>query len=304
MSSSRVTTLIDLTSFKGIYNTSDDINDISYLKEASNVYVTKDGFLKSRNGIELLDNSKNYTQIFTFNNYIIGVFNENQNYFLFSLHRLSKELLVLDQLPHTFKPKLFFCNFNDRLIICDEYYFRILNSDLSFYTPPTIQDPFKKYMYGGKYPTIYQGRLFVSRGNILYFSDALSIHTRDIRFGTIFLPDRIVGLIGLQNTLYIGSDKQYALVGNDFENMQLKIVSENTMFENTGNIVNLNKLANYLRLPTITGNGAIWLSKDGIVLGLDDGNIIKLTNERYIPKGTFLGSVIIDKEDSYTYLVI
>lgn len=303
MTTSRVTTSIDLQQFKGIFNTSDDVKDLVYLKEADNVYITKERDIKSRKGIEVLNNSVQFIQAYKYNNYLIVTY-ESNGFNIGALDLSSNSIIHLDTLPHRIKPTLWFCVFNDLLIVSDESYFKVFTPSLT-----TLQyqntDPFKKPMIGGKYPCIFQGRLFVSKGNFLYFSDALSILTRDIRYNFIVLQTRITGIVALSNILYIASDKQYGLIGDSLDNSKLIVVSDNPMFENTWNIVNSNKLANFYKIPSLSGEAVIWLSKDGVVLGFNDGNTFKLTHERYKPVRTnFKGNVVLETQDEYKYIVI
>lgn len=129
----------------------------------------------------------------------------------------------------------------------------------------------------GKHVEYYNGRIYVSKDNFVFYSEAFTYHW--FNQYTHFLPfeSEVKMLKAVKDGLYIGTGhKIYFLRGNGPENFQLEPVSDASVIEYT----DTKTWAENFNLERAAGLSATWLANDGIYLGLPGGNVINLTKDK------------------------
>lgn len=134
---------------------------------------------------------------------------------------------------------------------------------------------FKHRMMGGDYVCAWAGRLLVSRGRYLFYSDAMQPGLTDPRHNHATFVRRIVFVLGVDGGVFIGLRESGVmwLTGNNPKDWSLVNTGGAVPVPGTGIIVQSDKFDPQLQLPS--GKLALWLSVNGYVIGQPNGALVQ-----------------------------
>lgn len=134
-------------------------------------------------------------------------------------------------------------------------------------------------MPAGSFVRWHAGRLFVARGDTLWFSEALRPHLRDPRFNFIRFGGDIRFIETIPGGLYVGDDRGvWWLGGNDPTQFKQLLVSSARAVRRSS--IRLAGLHFDRKITEIDLDVAVWLSEEGYVIGKNSGEAVSLHPER------------------------
>lgn len=137
--------------------------------------------------------------------------------------------------------------------------------------------------------TFHGGRLFVARGNLLYYSEPFAFELFDRRKSFV-LPSRITALAGLHTGIFIGTEQQHFwLAGKEIQNYELEERAGGAAIPGTVSFAP-KRMFEKSADETIV---AIWQTSDGIVMGEESGALTNLTADRFIFPSQPVGSSVV-----------
>lgn len=153
---------------------------------------------------------------------------------------------------------------------------------------------FKVTPFAGKYIQWFKGRLYVARDNVLWFTDPLAYRV-DLRKGFKQLPANIQMIAAVDNGIFVSDERTtYFIQGDSPEKATLKPVEDAT------------KDGAYLVVKAgvykkeLQGNILFFATKNGICVGMGNGDVKNLTGENYdmpdVGKGRMLQQSAADRE--------
>ena len=120
----------------------------------------------------------------------------------------------------------------------------------------------------GKHLELYNGRVFITKDNVLYFSEPLAYQAFDGARNWVPFDSTITMNMAVVDGLYIGTPKGvFFLLGKDIQSMNLITVTTSPPIEYTAvkidgrNVLDGDK----------TTQAVMWTSKDGIYVGYPGG---------------------------------
>lgn len=121
----------------------------------------------------------------------------------------------------------------------------------------------------------FNGRLWTNQANVLYYSELYAYElTNPENF--IPLPDYILDIYSLGNILYINCVDGVYVINKD---LVLRKVGTTPFVKGSGKIVDLYKFS-FFEKP-MSGIALLAISKEGVILGLMDGELINLTSRSF-----------------------
>lgn len=134
-------------------------------------------------------------------------------------------------------------------------------------------------MPAGRFVRWHAGRLFVARGDTLWFSEALRPHLHDPRYNFIRFVGDIRFIETIPGGLYVADDRGvWWLGGNEPTQFQQRLVSSARAIRRSS--LRLSG-AHFNREITETDlDVAVWLSEEGYVIGKNSGDAVSLHPER------------------------
>jgi hypothetical protein len=165
----------------------------------------------------------------------------------------------------------------------------------SSFDVPTLE--YQSAPFGCNNMAWYKSRLYLVKGNVVYYSDPYS-YSIDLRYN-MFQFNSDVSIIGTVDTgLYIGDQEKTYYVDND--PLSRKEVTNYPAIAGTIHPMSTDRL----RLEQPAGSRAvIWASKHGTVIGLAGGRILETTRGRYEHSGDRGASVVYESSGNTKYLV-
>lgn len=146
-------------------------------------------------------------------------------------------------------------------------------SDHQFTNP---SKEFKRAPFPGQLIEYFNGRLWIARDNVLWFTDALAFDRVDMRQGFKQLPSTITMVKAVEGGIYVSdTNDTYWLNGGSPTVMAIKKV-EGAALPGSGIVVNGQSLG-----KDFQGSHLIFTTDNGICLGNSGGQVINLTNEKY-----------------------
>lgn len=127
---------------------------------------------------------------------------------------------------------------------------------------------------GGQIIRYYRGRLFVARGSILYYTDAMRMGLYRQAENYIQFPGPISIVQPVFDGLYVAADQTYFLAGNDPKSMQQIIVDDAQGIPHTGMTVDASTFS-----EDATGEAAYWYTNKGATLGFPGGTVQRLMEQ-------------------------
>lgn len=285
--------MIKIDRFTGIDNVNDPFTlPPNTLQDADNVDISDAGIASGRSGY-LQRAAGSYHSVWS---------NDNKDIMLVvsgsEIKRINKDFsldTVVTGLSGTGKMR-FLETVSDHIIYNNGVDIGLLANlnEVSFDTPA---ETYQVAPFGSNDMTWYKSRLYLVKGNVVYYSDPYS-YSIDMRHN-MFQFNSDVGIIGAVDAgMYIGDKEKTYYVDND--PLSRKEVTDYPAIQGT-----IHPLAtDRLRLDQPIGALAvIWASAKGTVVGLTGGRIIEMTRGRYAHAGTRGESAVYDQLGSVKFLV-
>jgi hypothetical protein len=201
------------------------------------------------------------------------------------LHRLTQAYTAVE-IANVGSDRMAYALWDDRVYMTNETYIGYLRE----YTLSPLVSPEKNYklpLPAGKFIAYYRGRLYVAKRNVLYISDALCDHY-DVRTGYRTFEGDITMLIALDKGLYVADGKTWFVTGAEPDEFHRDKVLDTDAIPYTAVVVNGKNIGDGL-----SGNLAMWVSKEGICLGDNDGKVKNLTRSRYAMSSHGVGGAVV-----------
>ena len=132
----------------------------------------------------------------------------------------------------------------------------------------------------------YNGRLYIAKEDTIWITDAMSFGSVDERYGFMQIKGRKTLMRALNTGMYISANgKTYFATGRTPEEFTLRKVADHEAIEGTDVIV---KDVNIGKSHYETA--LIWTSKEGICIGLEEGQMFNATERKYIMPGAVAGA--------------
>ena len=169
------------------------------------------------------------------------------------------------------------------------------------YEFPEPNQTFKSRMKAGQLIEWFNGRLYVARGGVLWYSDPMYPGVTDERRNFKNLGGYITMLRAVQDGLYVSNGKKTVfLAGLDPGDMALREVSDEPAILGTDIKVDGSAVGrNVLPGPVI-----MWLSESGVSVGLPEGKVFS-PNGHYAPPVPYPGAATtaLNRFGFYQYIV-
>jgi hypothetical protein len=152
-------------------------------------------------------------------------------------------------------------------------------------------------MPGGRYPTLWRGRLVVVQANRLLFSEPLAYHVHDPVRGHVLLPQGVTFLVAVETGLWVGQ-RDHVLFLSGSRPGELAVSARCIGAPVPGSAV----LAELGQMPDELGNrtAALWLSEFGYVAGSADGEANPVQKSCLAGISASRGSTVVTGQRAYT----
>lgn len=221
-----------------------------------NVYVNDQGKLVNRPG-KTLRLSGNIHSLFPYGNNMFAVKSDN----LVSIDRDYNVSILRAVGPG----RMSYTVIGDRVAFSNEVQIGYIK-DLVAYDFPDVTNETKVKVFPAKILRTYKGRMYLARGNVLWFTDAAKYGVVDMRKGFYLFPEEITMVEPVNDGIFVSSDKTYFLDGDSPEKFKQGTVDEDKAVYGTSCVFE------GIRIGTeISGKIAMWLSTSGICIGMPGG---------------------------------
>jgi hypothetical protein len=158
---------------------------------------------------------------------------------------------------------------------------------------PETTTAFKAKMKVGQAIAHYRGRLYVAQGKVMWTSDVKPLYRTDLRHGFKQFPDNVRVIAPTTDGLYVGTEKACYFLGglNPLKMSQVKI--------SDGPVKDLPVVyiaADKIKGLNIEGSFPLIMTDDGLNIGLPQGNLLNLTQERHLPPDGISGTAILKQD--------
>jgi hypothetical protein len=170
------------------------------------------------------------------------------------------------------------------------------------YEFPAPNQAFKSRMKSGQLIEWFNGRLYVARGGILWFSDPMSPGQTDERRNFKNLGGYISMVRAVRDGMFVSNGRAtYFLSGLDPQELSMVKVDDDPAIFGTDAIIDGGLAGD----GSVAGRVILWLSPGGICLGAAEGVFRKISKDYYRPLISFTGASIVRKNERgfYQYLV-
>lgn len=130
----------------------------------------------------------------------------------------------------------------------------------------------------------WKGRIYLAVDNVIWATELYLYDKVDASKNYIMLEDDVTMIRGVEDGLYVGTTRQLLfLQGTLSEGLKQSIVMESPVVAGSSVLVPWSKAHPRARTqPVPEGNGPMFMTGDGICLGLDNGEVYNLTQERTV----------------------
>ena len=273
------TDIITYNKFLGVYRIEDPlliskIKDAIALKTATNFDITKSFQLRSRDGRTLVL-SGNYKNLWS-NGSIYLATKNSMLYRIYPGSIFTEALLYMsileDQVDYANIGDLIYITDNNQVLVFDTNTIRPLRSTTRYYKAP---------MPGGHLIELYKSRMFiakeVSNKHLIIQSEGGNYERYDQRDDSSFqaFPEKLSMLKGVNDGLFVSSDRTYFLEGNNLNNMKMTRVADYKAISGTAK-----KVKGLVIGGEYYSDAVLWESERGICIGGNGGKFINLTEGR------------------------
>jgi len=171
----------------------------------------------------------------------------------------------------------------------------VLGVDTPFTTPTVL---FKIAPPPGQLINYFNGRLYIARGPVLWFTDAMAFGRVDTRYGFKQFPSDIQMIQPVDSGLFISDESEtFFMSGPSPDKASLSSV-EKAAIPGSNSSLQGTKFS-----KEIKGTVAFFTTEDGVCMGLSDGTVIPITSSTYKLPTVKRGAIIVREEADRLQLV-
>lgn len=174
--------------------------------------------------------------------------------------------------------------------------YTIINSSKS---TSILNTQFMEPLPGGHIIRHFKARLYIARDNVLWYSESFRYGLRKTSQDFFQFPSKILIVQAVSDGLFVVADKTYFLAGTDPKSMNQTVVSEDKAIEGTG--ISIGGQSFGLEADIEVG---YWFSDKGAILGLPEGKLKLLTEDRLALETGFISGTTMLKEQNGTKQMI
>lgn len=142
-----------------------------------------------------------------------------------------------------------------------------------------LRTQFKSPLPAGNGITYFAGHLYVTVNNHIFFSDPMEFELCDQRSSFLSFPDPVTLVAPMDQGMFVGTTKEIVyLSGRNPEQFVSTPVANYGAIPGTLTYPPVDKAP---RGENITGKVALWLTENGVCVGLSSGQMINATSDRY-----------------------
>lgn len=140
----------------------------------------------------------------------------------------------------------------------------------------------------------FAGCMWVVSGNFLFHSRPFELELFDLANGFFGFESAIRTAAPVNDGIFVGTDdKTYFLAGANPSEMQLIDRTNYGTVEGTEYVVRNDKVGE----EGVAGKTVMWMSRRGVCLGVDGGEMKNLTSDRHIPSSALVGASLFKIKD-------
>jgi hypothetical protein len=292
---STVVPFTNINTFKGIDNINNSVSlGKGFLKEANNVDIDDKYNISRRSGYTL-QLSGNFHSLFSWNDVLLAVSNNN-------LVRIKDNFSSYEVLQYNVgNNAMVYTVANDKIFYTNNIIIGYIKNGIS----KEFEEPVETGRYklpAGHLIKYYYGRLYVAKGNVVYYSDPMNFTQMRTRSNFIMFNDRITMLETVTDGMYISDNAIRFMQGKTPKEFAIKLLANYTVIEGTAIKID----GSYLNFKQpIEGEVVYMMTENGVAIGMDSGQFINLTHNYYANIKSSKGKCIFKNDlDKKQYLVL
>lgn len=153
----------------------------------------------------------------------------------------------------------------------------------------------------------YKGRIYLAAGRVLWVTELYLYDKLERTRGFLMFEDDITMLRGVEDGLYVGTTAQLLFLQGTFaEGLKMSTVMNCGVTQGSSVLVPWSKVHPRARTqPVPEGYGPVFMTGDGICLGLDNGEVYNLTQERVVFPGAIRAAALYrEDQGANTYVAV
>jgi hypothetical protein len=156
---------------------------------------------------------------------------------------------------------------------------------------------FKRAPFPGKLIECYRGRIYIGKANVMFHTDALGFRI-DMRKGFKQFAEELTMIKAVDSGLFVSDTLgTYFLGGPSPFKMSLRKVEDAAIYGTAASI-----LAEKIK-PELSGLACVFTTTNGVCLGMGDGTVINLSQNKYkIPTASQGAGLLRDSDDMRQYI--
>lgn len=250
------------------------------LIRASNVDITKDAKVYRRTGRTKVV-SGSFHSLFSDGKTCLAVSKGN-------LFRINNDYTFSSIRWNVGDNRMSYATINEKIYYTNETVIGFVKDGIDV-TLPEPDKIFREKIFPGKLIEYYRGRLYIAKGNTIWYTDPLAYHQIDMRKNFVQLPSECIMLRAVNDGIYVSDQKYtYFLLGKGPKDFTLTgrlfdypaiygtdLAMDDQAFRNIINRHNSTPKFDY------RGRIAMWVGTKGICLGLNEGRASCITDNKY-----------------------
>lgn len=275
-------TILKFDKFLGINNIANPSRiPAGYLAEATDINIDIIGGIEQRDGYTL-KTAGNFKSLWADGNDCFVV-----DKTMATLKRINPIDLSMTDIKTGIYEDVSYTRFNDIIIVTDGVIIGYIAQD-GWHDLPAAVGYRHINTPAGQIVRIFQNRLFVIRGNVIYYTEAGDIGSMDEEKGFLNLPAVVTLCESVLDGIFIAADKTYFMT-QDFqliEKAPYGAIAGTAAYPDISFVGALRDNSKYL-----SGRVVYWMSEKGICRGWTGGQFENLTIDKYnLPVGIYTGS--------------
>jgi hypothetical protein len=157
---------------------------------------------------------------------------------------------------------------------------------------------YKRAPFPGQLIEYFNGRLYIAKDYVLWFTDALAFNRIDMRKGFKMLPGTITMLKAVDGGIYLSdSDATYWMAGTGPNVATIKKV-EGPAKPGSALVINGQKIKSEFQ-----GSYLLFTTDNGICLGTSEGQVVNVTQKKYrLPDVKRAAAMVRDEDNKLQYV--
>lgn len=153
----------------------------------------------------------------------------------------------------------------------------------------------------------YKGRIYLAAGPVLWATELYLYDKVDASKNFIYLEHDITMVRAVGDGLYVGTTAQLLFLRGTFsEGLKASVVMESPVVRGSSVVVPWSKVHPRARTqPMPEGNGPVFMTGQGICVGLDNGEVYNLTQDHMIfPEAVSAAALYREDQGANTYVAV